>query len=61
MRTIERSTAFKRDYKRESKGQYRATLDIDLVAVLTALAGDVSFEPKHRDHELRGDWAGYRE
>jgi mRNA interferase YafQ len=25
MRTIERSSAFKRDYKRETKGRYRAT------------------------------------
>ena len=27
MRTIDRATAFKRDYKREAKGQHRATLD----------------------------------
>lgn len=30
MRTIERATAFKRDYKREAKGQHRATLDNEL-------------------------------
>lgn len=27
MRTIDRSSAFKRDYKREAKGKHRATLD----------------------------------
>ena len=27
MRTTERTNQFKRDYKRESKGQHRATLD----------------------------------
>jgi mRNA interferase YafQ len=61
MRTIERSTAFKRDYKREAKGQHRATLDDDLVPVLEALVSDEPLEPRHRDHDLSGDWAGYRE
>ena len=61
MRAIDRSSAFKRDYKREAKGQHRATLDADLVSVLTALANDQPLEPKHRDHDLSGDWAGYRE
>jgi len=37
MRTIERSTVFKRDYKREAKGQHRATLDTDLAPLLAAL------------------------
>ena len=36
MRTIDRATAFKRDYKREAKGQHRATLDNDLKPVLVA-------------------------
>ncbi len=61
MRTIDRSTAFKRDYKREAKGQHRTTLDADLVPVLAALANGQPLEPKHRDHDLSGDWAGYRE
>lgn len=61
MRTIERSTAFRRDYKREAKGRYRATLDADLVPVLTALAEDQPLEPRYRDHDLSGDWAGYRD
>jgi mRNA interferase YafQ len=61
MRTIERSTAFKRDYKREAKGRHRATLDADLMPVLAALADDKPLEPRHRDHDLSGDWAGYRD
>ena len=40
MRMINRSSAFKRDYKREAKGQYRATLDDALKPVLVALATD---------------------
>jgi mRNA interferase YafQ len=61
MRTIERSTAVKRDYKREAKGQHRATLDTDLAPVLAALANDQPLQPRHHDHELSGDWGGYRE
>jgi len=60
-RSIERSSAFKRDYKREARGQHRTTLDADLVPVLTALVNDDTLEPRHRDHELSGDWRGYRE
>lgn len=61
MRTIERSTTFRRDYKREAKGRHRATLDADLMAVLAALADDQPLAPRHRDHDLSGDWAGYRD
>ena len=61
MRKIERSSAFKRDYKRESKGRHSTTLDANLIPVLAASANDQPLEPKHRDHDLGGDWAGYRE
>ena len=61
MRTIERSTAFKRDYKREYKGRHRATLDADLMLVLTALSDDKRLEPSYRDHDLGGVWVGYRD
>jgi len=61
MRTIDRSTAFKRDYKREAKGPYRATLDQLLQPLLHALVSDESLDIRYRDHELSGTWAGYRE
>ncbi|WP_058565125.1 type II toxin-antitoxin system YafQ family toxin [Xylella fastidiosa] len=61
MRMIDRSLAFKRDYKREAKGRWRATLDNDLRPVLVALATDQPLAAKYRDHDLSGDWAGYRE
>jgi mRNA interferase YafQ len=56
MRTIERSSTFKRDYKREAKGQYRNTLDDSLSPVLQALASNQQLEPRYRDHDLIGDW-----
>lgn len=61
MRTIERSSVFKRDYKREAKGQYRAVLDEVLKPVLVALVMDQTLDTRYRDHDLSGDWAGYRE
>jgi mRNA interferase YafQ len=61
MRALERSSAFKRDYKREAKGRHRATLDADLVFILTALVDDQPLAPQYHDHDLIGDWKGYRE
>jgi len=61
MRKIERTGQFKRDYKRESKGQHRATLDAALMPVLQALANDAPLEARYRDHALSGDWQGYRD
>ncbi|NKN34707.1 type II toxin-antitoxin system YafQ family toxin [Marichromatium bheemlicum] len=61
MRTIERSSAFKRDYKRESKGQHRTTLDKEIKRVLIALATDQTLDARYRDHDLTGTWSGYRE
>lgn len=61
MRTIERSTSFKRDYKRESKGRYRTSLEADLKHILLILVTDQTLDVKFRDHDLSGDWAGYRE
>ncbi len=51
MRTIDRSSAFKRDYKREAKGKHRTTLDADLMSALARLANDQAWEQRHRNHD----------
>jgi len=61
MRTIEWTSQFRRDYKREGKGQHRTSLDADLGSVLTALVNDQSLEHRHRDHALTGDWKDFRD
>lgn len=61
MRTVDRASAFKRDYKREAKGRHRALLDDVLTPVLMALATDQPLDARYRDHDLSGEWAGYRE
>ncbi|NOU11383.1 MAG: type II toxin-antitoxin system YafQ family toxin [Nitrospira sp.] len=62
MRTIERATAFKRDFKRV-KATPRHSKDIDalLSAVLEKLVADHALPRSTRDHELSGNWKGYRE
>jgi mRNA interferase YafQ len=59
MRTIERATRFKRDYKREKKTD--AALDEALVPVLELLATDGEIPERLRDHALGGDWKGCRD
>lgn len=61
MRTIEPTTAFRRDFKREGKGIHRAVLDTDLKQVIMALANDAPLAAKYRDHTLTGNWKDYRD
>ena len=61
MRTIEHTGQFKRDYKRESKGQHRTTLDVDFLAVLKTLAADEPLAERYRDHSLTGEWKDHRD
>jgi mRNA interferase YafQ len=52
MRVLDFSGQFRRDYKRERKGRYRATLEADLKLVLDALLADRPLDAKYRDHPL---------
>jgi mRNA interferase YafQ len=61
MRTISRTAKFKKDYKRESKGHHRATLDADLLAAVSLLATDQSLPEKFHDHPLSGEHTNHRE
>ena len=61
MRTINRSCAFKRDYKRESKKRRHIPLDDLLKPVLHTLMVNQPLDMRYHDHALSGDWAGYRE
>lgn len=61
MREIERTSRFKRDYRREVRGRYRTALEEALVTVLRALVADEPLPERCRDHALSGNWAGYRD
>jgi mRNA interferase YafQ len=61
MRDIRRTTAFKRDYKREKRGRHGEDLDALLSAVILALADDEVLPPSLRDHPMVGRWSGFRD
>ena len=61
MRTISRTTRFKKDYKRESKGKHHSTLDADLVAVLVFLIDDKPLPDRFFDHPVTGEWKDHRD
>ncbi len=61
MRTIRRTARFKRDYKRESKGRHRRTLDHDLRTLLSLLIVDAPLPARYQDHPLKGEWQDHRD
>jgi mRNA interferase YafQ len=62
MRKIDRSTAFKRDFKRiKATPRYRKDLDSLLSGILELLVADKALPEKNLDHNLSGNWHGYRE
>lgn len=61
MRKIERTSQFKRDYKREAKGPHRATLEQNLVETVKTLATDQTLAERYRDHALTGNWKDHRD
>ncbi len=61
MRRIERTSAFRRDFKRELRGQHCREIESLLTAVITLLADDQSLPGKNRDHALAGEWRDFRD
>ncbi|MDI9369730.1 MAG: type II toxin-antitoxin system YafQ family toxin [Synergistaceae bacterium] len=61
MRSVRQTAAFKRDFKRESKGPSRLILKERLLGVISALAIGEPLDPSYRDHSLGGNWRGHRE
>ena len=61
MRKIERTTRFRRDYKREARGRHRNDLDERLAAIVNALAHDIPLDARRHDHALGGPWRDFRD
>ena len=61
MRTIRRTAAFKRDYRREKKGRFAKTLDPEVKNVVADLAADRPLPQRHHDHALTGPWKDHRD
>jgi mRNA interferase YafQ len=61
MRRIERTNAFRRDFKREKKGHHRRELEAVLTFAVSLLAEDKPLSERNRDHSLAGEWDDHRE
>ena len=55
MRTIERTNAFKRDFKKHGE------LDAALIEILWKLGNDEELPERYRDHALTGNWVDFRD
>ena len=62
MREIERSSEFKRDFKRiYSNPRHKKNIEVLLLLALDLLVLDEPLPFKLRDHNLIGQWRGHRE
>lgn len=61
MRTIERTSAFKRDFKRMKATHRHRDIETLLENVLRFLATEQSLTAKYSDHALTGNWKDHRE
>ncbi|MDQ2680964.1 MAG: type II toxin-antitoxin system YafQ family toxin [Candidatus Eremiobacteraeota bacterium] len=61
MRRIERTSQFKRDYKRERKGKHGAVLDGMLLQFIDCLIEDTRLPARANDHALSGEWEDFRD
>ncbi len=61
MRTIEYSSQFKKDFKREKRSSRGANLEKDLKDVLDFLVVDKSLPAAFADHSLMGEWKDFRD
>jgi mRNA interferase YafQ len=61
MRAIERTSRFKRDYRREKSGVLSKKLDQLLIEAIELLATDKRLPQRYFDHPLSGEWSGFRD
>jgi len=60
MRTIERASAFKKDFKRvKASPRHARDIDVMIATIVAMLVVDRPLPESNRDHALGGDWRGY--
>ena len=52
------STQFRKDYRLCQKRRYKMP---NIAAVMFALENEIPLQPKHREHQLQGNYKGYTE
>lgn len=61
MRDLSRTKKFKKDLKRESKGDHKTTLQADLQTLIDLLVEDTELPEAYCDHPMAGEWKGFRD
>lgn len=61
MRTIDFTARFKKDFRRESRGQHGRSLIAALKAATDLLCADEPLPQRYSDHMLGGRWLGDRD
>ena len=61
MRSIKIEHTYKKDFRREARGENIVAMATELPLVIVSLASDVSLPKKYRDHLLSGRWAKHGE
>lgn len=61
MRTTDRTSAFKRDFRKTQAIPRYRKIEEALHPILQLLRTDQPLPPEYRDHPLKGAWSGYRE
>ncbi|MBQ8089751.1 MAG: type II toxin-antitoxin system YafQ family toxin [Pyramidobacter sp.] len=60
MRSVEQTSAFKKDFKRESKGRYRLVLKEEFKEIVCDIASDKPLAERYCDHALTENFKGFR-
>jgi mRNA interferase YafQ len=61
MRKIEFTSRFKRDLKRESRGQHRRLFPEEFDKLVELLCADTPLPVSYCDHALTGEWTDHRD
>lgn len=61
MRAIGKTKQFRKDQKRELKGEHKNSLVQDLAELVTLLADDEKLPDSYQDHPLSGEWKDFRD
>lgn len=61
MRKIEFTSRFKRDLKREARGQHKKLFPDEFGELIQLLCSDTPLPVNYRDHALTGEWSDHRD
>jgi mRNA interferase YafQ len=61
MRSVKATQSYKKDFRREARGENLEAMATEVPIVVGILASDVPLPRKYHDHILTGEWADHRE